>query len=186
MFHVKEKYFEIIDAISLWNSKGIYKQSLNLHGIKGDLKMSKAIRPASVIFNKENRYLFQTKPDIIASGSIVNIYIVYKLSSKTISFNNALKNSLFGATKVIKTNNTIDPHKYIYSGCGLAIHRTGQFTSSDKNLARNVIIFRADLLNSRHATNRTQNILALGLGFIKNKKQKKHNNLCRKNLFTQF
>ena len=73
---------------------------------------------------------------------------------------------------MIKTNNTIDPHKNIYSGCGLAIHRTGQFTSSDKNLARNVIIFRADLSNSRHATNRTQNILALGLGFIKNKIKK--------------
>ena len=132
VFQVKEKYFDISDAISVWNSKGIYKQSLNLHGIEGDLIMRKAIRPASVIFNKESRYLFQTKPDIIASGSIVNIYIVYELSSKTIGSINALKNSLFGATKVIKPNNTTDPHKYIYSGNGLAFDRTGQFKSPDK------------------------------------------------------
>ena len=34
------------------------------------------------------------------------------------------------------------------------------------NLAGNVIMFGADLSNSRHATNKTQNILILGEAFV--------------------
>ena len=63
-------------------------------------------------------------------------------------------------------NNTTDPQKYIYSGYGLAFDRTGQFTHSDGNLARSAIIFGVDLSNSKHATNKKQNILVLGSGFI--------------------
>ena len=102
----------------------------------------------------------------MASESIVNIYIVYKLSSKTISSSNALKNSLFGATEVTKPNNTTDPQKYIYSGWGLACDRTSQFTHPNGGWIRNVIIFGADLSKSRHILNKTQSILILDRGSV--------------------
>ena len=130
VFQVKEMYFEdqygsTSNAIRIWNSKGISKQSLHFAaGAVGDLKMSKAIKPASGIFNKESGYLLQKNSDIIASGSIVNTYIVYRLSLKTISSSNALKNSLFGATEATKPNNTTDSHKYNYSGYGTTFDRT--------------------------------------------------------------
>ena len=62
---------------------------------------------------------------MISSNPILNIYIVYKLSSKSITSINALKNSLFGATKVTLPNNTTNSQKYIYSGYDLVFDRTG-------------------------------------------------------------
>ena len=81
VFQVKDKYFEddhgsTSMAISIWNSKGISKQSLQLVGTKGDPKMSKPIKPAHVLFSKENGILFQKKSDVITTGLTVNIYIV--------------------------------------------------------------------------------------------------------------
>ena len=65
-----------------------------------------------------------------------------------------------------KPNDTTDPPKYNYFGYDIAFVRSGQFTSSDGTLPRNVVIFGADLSKSTHATNKTQNILVLGHGFI--------------------
>ena len=75
--------------------------------------MSKPIRTAYVIFNHKELY---KKENVIKSGSIINIYKVYSLYKKTISSNNALKNCLFGATKVTKPGNTKNSDKYIYAG----------------------------------------------------------------------
>ena len=51
-----------------------------------------------------------------------------------------------------KPNNTTDPHKYNYSGYGLAFDRTGQFTHNHCGLGRNVVIFGADVSNSMQQT----------------------------------
>ena len=48
----------------------------------------------------------------------------------------------------------------------MAFDRTGQLTRNDSSLARNIIIFGADLSTSRHSTNKTRNILVLGHAFI--------------------
>ena len=109
-------------------------------GAKNSIQ-SKLIRPARIVFSKEDKFFQQRNDSVIASKSIVNIYITYKLSSKTISSSDALKNCLFGATKVKKPNNTTNPHKWQYRGYG------------------------ADLSNSRHPTNKTQNVLVLGRDF---------------------
>ena len=103
--------------------------------------MSKPIRPEYVIFNHKRSFFEQKKENVIKTGSIVNIYIVYSLSQKTISSNNTLKNCLFGATKVTKPGNTTDPDKYIYSGYGLGFDSTGQFTPSQGGMAKIIIIF---------------------------------------------
>ena len=151
----------------IWKSKGLSSQSLNLSGTVGtanDIKMSKPIRPAYVIFNQKELFFEQKKEKIIKSGSKVNIYIVCRLSQKTINSDNVLKNCLFGATKVTKPGDTTDTDKYIYSGYGLRFDSTGQFSHPQGGMARNIIIFGVDLSNSVHATNKTQNILILGHG----------------------
>ena len=63
-----------------------------------------------------------------------------------------------------KPGDTTDTDKYIYSGYGLGFDRTGQFTHRQGGMARNIIIIGVHLLNSVHATIKTQNILILGHG----------------------
>ena len=100
----------------------------------------------------------------LKSGSIVNIYIVYSLSQKTINSDDVLKNCLFGATKVTKPGDNTDTDKYIYSGYGLGFDSTGQFSHPQGERARNIIIFEVNSLNSVHSTKKTQKILILGHG----------------------
>ena len=101
-------------------------------------RIAKLIVPTHVVLDTDE-YFFQDSSKVIADNSIVNIYIVFKLSPKTINTNNALKNCLFGVIKEDKPNT--DPDKYIYSGYGIALDHTGTFTHPEGNLSRNVIIF---------------------------------------------
>ena len=50
--------------------------------------------------------LCQHDNDVIARGPIINIYIVYKISPKTISSHFVFKNYLFGAIKITNTTNS--------------------------------------------------------------------------------
>ena len=172
VFQVGEKYFKNrfgsnSSKIETWRSKGLSSQSLGLSGTVGtayDIKMSKPIRPAYVIFNHKESFFEQKKEDIIQRGSIVNIYIVYSLSQKTINSDNVLKNCLFGATKVNKSADTTDTDKYIHTGYGLGFDSTGQFSHPQGGIDRHIVIFGVNSTNSVHATNKTQNILILGHG----------------------
>ena len=85
---------------------------------------------------------------------------------KTINTGNALKNCLFCAIEAARPNNTKDPDHFIYSGYGICFDHTGEFTHPEGSLARNVIIFGADMSNSVHASNKTKYILVLGKGLI--------------------
>ena len=99
VFQVGEKYFKNNSGsnsfkISIWKSKGLFSQSLSLSGTVGtgnDIKMSNPIRPAYVILNHKESFFEQNKENIIKSGSIVKMCIVYSLSQKTIDSDNALK-----------------------------------------------------------------------------------------------
>ena len=82
---------------------------------------------------------------------------------KTINSSFVLKNCLFGATEI--TKNT-DVDKYNYSGYGIGFNIKGSYTNPDGGYGRNVINFGADLSNSKHANNKTRNILVLGRDFI--------------------
>ena len=84
VFQVGEKYFKNnfgsnSSQIEIWKSKSLSRQSLSLSSAVGtvnDIKMSKPIRPAYVIFNHKESFFEQKQENIIKSGSIVNIYIV--------------------------------------------------------------------------------------------------------------
>ena len=78
VFHVGVKYFKNnfgsnSSKIEIWKSKGLS----GTVGTVNDIKMSKPIRPAYVIFNHKESFFEQKQENIIKSGSIVNIYIVY-------------------------------------------------------------------------------------------------------------
>ena len=84
VFQVGEKYFKNnfgsnSSQIEIWKSKSLPRQSLSLSSAVGtvnDIKMSKPIRPAYVIFNHKESFFEQKQENIIKSGSIVSIYIV--------------------------------------------------------------------------------------------------------------
>ena len=88
-------------------------------------------------------------------GPIVNIYIVYRLSS-SITSDITLENCLFGTVKITKTLkiNT-------YSRYGIAFDSKGSFSHPSGGYGKNVIIFGADLSSSIHANNRANNVLVL-------------------------
>ena len=96
-------------------------------------------------------------------GTIVNIYIVYEISSYySISSYPTLENGLLGAVSLTK-NTDIDQCKY--SGYGIGFDRHENF-SFGNGYGRNCIIFGADLCSSVHAYNRKNNILVPGKDFI--------------------
>ena len=166
VFQTVQKHFELLngDQIVKWRSKGLYNQYLSGAGSVGDIVLSKPIKPMHVIF-KGKGPLVQYDNDVIAGGPIVNIYIVYKTSPKTIISNFVFKNCLFGAVKTINTTNS-DTDKWQYSGYCIGFHSKGEFTHPDGENGKNVIIFGADLSNSKHANNKTKHVLVLGREFI--------------------
>ena len=97
-------------------------------------------------------------------GKIVNIYLVYEISKNySISSYPTLENCLFGAISLTKHG---DIDQYKYHGYGVRLSGKGE-SSFGEGYRRNCIIFGADLTNSSHANNRTNNILALGKDFTK-------------------
>ena len=111
VFQVKDKYFKrevnigngnSVYKSDIWKSKGLSTQNLVYSG--SGTVIRKLMKATYVALNKKDEYFQQKDFDIITSRSIVNIYIVYNLSFKTISSGDALKNCLFGTTDVKKPN----------------------------------------------------------------------------------
>ena len=166
VFQTMQKHFKLLngDQINKWRSKGLSNQYLNGAGTVGDIFLSKPLKPMHVIF-KGRGVLVQYDNDIIAGGPIVNIYIVYKTSLKTINSNFVFKNCLFGAIKITKTTNS-DTGKWQYSGYGIGFDSKGEFTHPDRGDGKSVIFLGAELSNSKHANNKTKRVLVLGREFI--------------------
>ena len=121
-----------------------------------------------VFFNGGN-YLHQ---DIIAiPNNVINIYCVCELDPIDFSRINefTIQNALFGAIEITKNANT---SKYKYKGYGICFDESEEFTHVRKEgnfnhttLARNVIIFGADMSFSKHANNK-QTIFTLWVKII--------------------
>ena len=98
-------------------------------------------------------------PPTILHGDIVNIYIVYEITSNYSDINYpTLENCLFGSVKLTK-NADID--KYGYSGYGIGFDRETSFSIGNET-GKNVIIFGADISSSSKIDNRKKDILILG------------------------
>ena len=100
-------------------------------------------------------------PPTILYGNIVNIYIVYEITSdyKDIIYP-TLEHSLFQSAKSTK-NADID--KYRYSGYGVGFDRETSFSIGNE-IGKNVIIFGVDMSSSTKIDNRKKDILILGKG----------------------
>ena len=111
--------------------------------------------------------------DIIAiPNNAINIYCVYELDPIDFSRNNeyTIQNALFGAIEITKNANT---SKYKYKGYGICFDESESFSHVRKEgncnhttLARNVIIFGADMSFSKHANNKANNIYVMGRDYI--------------------
>ena len=120
---------------------------------------------------KQNSPLISNINKVISIG-VINIYIVYKLDpiSSTRNTDYTIQNSLFGAMKITKND---DSSKNNYAGYGLCFDEGNEFghTVRQGNFncitdARNIIIFGVDTSSSIHVTNRTNNIYVMGRGII--------------------
>ena len=85
-------------------------------------------------------------------GKIVNIYIVYVITSNVNASNYlTLENCLFGSVKLTK-NSDIDG--YGYFGYGIGFDGKGFFSHPSGGIGRNVIIFGVDMSSSTKTDNR--------------------------------
>ena len=111
--------------------------------------------------------------DIIAiPNNVINIYCFYELDPIDFSTNNefTIQNALFGAVEITKNANT---SKYKYKGYGICFDESESFRHVRKEgnfnhttLARNVIIFGADMSFSKHVNNKANNIYVMGKDYI--------------------
>ena len=123
------------------------------------------------LLNQDNRfgvtfsrnYMKQNKIGY-ASGTVINIYIVYELKNRTISSPDfTVQNGLFGAIKITKDVNT---STYKYNGYGICFDRIGDFSFGNITNGKNIIIFGADMSFSSRSTNKANNIYVLGKDFF--------------------
>ena len=70
-----------------------------------------------------------------------------------------LKSCLFWSVKLLKNT---DPDKFKYSGYGIGFDSRSEFSFTDGILAKNFVIFGADISSSVHVYNKNKNILILG------------------------
>ena len=100
-------------------------------------------------------------PPTILHGNIVNIYIVYEITSNYKDINYpTLENCLFGSAKLTKN---ADFDKYGYSGYGIGFDRETS-SSIGNEIGKNAIIFGVDMSSSSKIDHRKKDILILGKG----------------------
>ena len=95
-------------------------------------------------------------------SKIVNVYIASDLDPwpKNPTNNFKFKNSLFGATNIVKNS---DKEKYVYSKYRVTFDSGGSW-SFHNGTTRNAIIFGADNSSSSHSDNHKKFFLILGEG----------------------
>ena len=76
----------------------------------------------------------------------------------------------------------VDSDKYKYQGHGIGFDSTGTFAHPNGGTGKTVIIFGVDMTNSKHANNKTKDILVLGKGLTQ--KMDDTTIYAEKNVFT--
>ena len=160
--------------IKLWKSTGI--ENLTRNSDMDAVEDSENDLPDIKVDGRMYIYLsgnhFQQNEVIIPNNNnVINIYCVYELqpisSLRDTSF--TIQNALFGAMQITKdpTNNS----KNNYKEYGLCFDERSNFSHTITQDGRqrtsngkNVLIFRADMSSSIHATNRANHIYCFGEG----------------------
>ena len=89
------------------------------------------------------------------------MYIVYEINwwNYLDSSNPTLKNSLFGAVKLVKNADNVT---WNYSGYGTGFDMKENFSFSTSGFGKNVILFGADMSSSVPVYNKKKDILVIG------------------------
>ena len=165
VFQTMCKYFESTTSngvvfVNSWKSKGISDQILV---VTSSLTPTLKYYNGKIELNSRSSLLKQNSITY-KHGPIVNIYITYKISSIDNNSSIVLINCLFGAAQI--NTKSIDTERHMYSGYGICFNSTGSYTHPDGSIGRNAVIIGADMAESKHNTNKTENILILGRGFV--------------------
>ena len=159
------KYLEVahvgnITYILSWKSRGLHDTK-----IKAIITTSYLLNPRINIYDmgkiriKFNRSFLNRFPPTMPHKNIVNIYIVYEITSNYSDSNYpTLENCLCGSVKLTK-NADID--KCGYFGYGIGFDSKSSF-SFGNDIGKNVIIFRVDMSSSTKIDNTKKDILILG------------------------
>ena len=150
--YLKVAYVNDINYILSWKSRGLNDikiESIKINNYSLNPRMDLyGMRQIRITFNGSflNRFL-----PAVLRGVIVNIYIVYEITSdyKDINYP-TLGNCLFGPVKLTKNAN-ID--KCGYSGYGTGFHREISFSFGNE-IGKNVIIFVVDMSSSSKIDNK--------------------------------
>ena len=160
--HLKVSHVNDVNYILSWKSRGL--STMEIESIKTNnyfLNASLDDYDMGKIRIKFNGSFLNRFPPTILHGDIVNIYIVYEITSDYSSINYpTLENCLFGSVKLTKN---ADINKYGYSGYGIGFDRETSFSFGNE-FGKNVIIFGVDMSSSRKIDNRKKDILILGRG----------------------
>ena len=167
IFQPLSKYLKVVNVnnanyILSWKSRGL--NDIKIESIKTN---NYSLNPRidhydmSRIRIKFDGSFLNRFPPTILHGNIVNIYIVYEITSdyKDINYP-TLENCLFGSVKLTKNANF---DKYGYSGYGIGFDRETSF-SFGNDFGKNVIIFGVDMSSSTKVDSRKKDILILGGG----------------------
>ena len=119
-----------INYVLSWQSKGLSSSEISSIKTNNYLLNPRIDQyDTSKIRIKFDGSFLNVFPPSIVHGKIVNIYIVYEISSHYNDINYpTLENCLFGSVKL--TENA-DISKYKYSGYGIGFDRTGYFFVGD-------------------------------------------------------
>ena len=160
--HLKVSHVNDVNYILSWKSRGL--STMEIESIKTNnyfLNASLDDYDMGKIRIKFNGSFLNRFPPTMPHRNVVNIYIVYEITSdyKDINYP-TLENCLFGSVKLTK-NADID--KYGYSGYGIGFDRETSFSIGNET-GKNVIIFGVDMSSSSKIDNRKKDILILGKG----------------------
>ena len=160
--------------ISEWKSTGIYNHSSdsNMNAVANAKTTLPKFQNDGIMYVYLSGNNFQQNvAGIPNNDNVINIYCVYKLdpiaSTRDTSF--TIQDALFGAMQI--TKNATDSDKNNYKGYGICFDERSQFghTITENSVThtsngRNVLIFRADMSFSVHATNKANHIYLMGDG----------------------
>ena len=163
--YLKVAYVNDINYILSWKSRGL--NDTKIESIKTNnylLNPRMDHYDMSKIRTKFNGSFLNRFSLTVLHGAIVNIYIVYEITSNYSSINYpTLENCLFGSVKLTKN---FDIDKYGYSGYGIGFDRNTSFSIGNE-IVKNVIIFGDDMSSPTKIDNRKKDILFLVLGLRK-------------------
>ena len=140
---------------------------MNDTNVKAIVKTNYLLNPRINIYDmgkiriKFNGSFLNRFPPTMSHRNIVNIYIVYEITSDYKHINHpTVENCLFGS---VKTTKNADIGKYRYFGYGIGFDRKLSFSIGTET-GKNLIIFGVDMSSSSKFYNRKKDIWILGKG----------------------